>query len=331
MKLLIFEFITGGGFNNQVFPTSLLTEGELMLRALLDDCSRIAALNVQLMLEKRCKAIADGYAVNVTVVDAADDIQQLFKDLLASVDAVWLLAPELAGILQGWTAMVEASGKRLLTCSSAAVALTADKQRTFHCLHAAAIPTIQTALLSDCTAYRPGQWVIKPIDGVGCSDTWRVDSAEDFTQTLTLITQPQNFIIQPYLTGRTLSLSCVFYQGQGWVLCVNEQLLTVQDNRFTLRACQVNCLPVTPRLEQLVAQLAQAISGLHGYVGIDLIQSPLAAEEYWVVEINPRLTSSYVGIYQALGINIVELVLQLAQQPLAIKPVRNMQVDVKLI
>jgi tyramine---L-glutamate ligase len=330
LKILVFEYITGGGFSQQALPASLLAEGELMLRALLADCSRIKPLSVQLMLDSRCLAIAEDYVVNMTVVSATDDVNQVFQDLLKTVDAVWLVAPEFDGILQGLSGQVEAAGKRLLTSSSTAVAVAANKWHTFQCLQAAAIPTINTVLLSDYASYRPGQWVIKPIDGVGCTDTWRVDNAEDFILLLASITQPQNFVIQPYRTGRTMSLSCLFHQGQGWVLCVNEQVLSVQDQRFKLQACKVNCLPVMPALKQLVAQLAKAIPGLHGYVGVDLIQSPLTVEEYWVVEINPRLTSSYVGLYQALGLNIVELVLQMMRQVPVIEPMRNQQVHVSL-
>lgn len=329
LKILIFEYITGGGFNRQPLPASLLAEGALMLRALLDDCQRIARLDVQLMLDGRCHALAEGYEVTVTFVKATGDVQRIFKDLLATVEAVWLIAPEFDQILQGLTSQVEAAGKRLLTSSSKAVALTADKWQTFQRLHAAVIPTIHTALLKDNMTYLTGQWVIKPIDGVGCGDTWRIGKAEDFAATLAQITQPENFIIQPYVAGRALSLSCLFDQGSVRVLCVNEQVLSEQDRRFKLLTCRVNCMPVTAKHTQLVAHIAKAIPGLHGYVGIDLIQSPVA-EDYWVVEINPRLTSSYVGIYSALGLNVVESVLQLPQSFLMLNVEKNVQIAVGL-
>jgi len=60
----------------------------------------------------------------------------------------------------------------------------------------------------------------------------------------------------------------------------------------------------------LVDAIAQALPALWGYVGIDLIETP---EQTWVLEINPRLTTSYVGINEALGLNVVEAVMQLVQ------------------
>jgi predicted ATP-grasp superfamily ATP-dependent carboligase len=329
VKLLIFEYITGGGFNQEPLPASLLAEGELMLRALLADCSRMGTLTLSVMLDSRCQAIAEAYAVTPYLIQAGTEVTQAFQRLLAGVDAVWLIAPEFAGILQGLTEQVEAAGKRLLGSSSAAVALTSNKWLTFQCLQAAAVPTVATALLAEHMRYRAGRWVIKPIDGVGCAATWRIDRAVEFAETLAGIDNLHHFIIQPFVAGQAMSLSCLFYQGQGWVLCVNEQVMTVQERCFKLQACKVNCLPVTPAHQQLVAQIAQAVPGLQGYVGIDFIE-PTAAERHCVVEINPRLTSSYVGIYQALGLNIVELVLQLSEQPPRIQPVRYTSVDVIL-
>ena len=42
--------------------------------------------------------------------------------------------------------------------------------------------------------------------------------------------------------------------------------------------------------------------GLSGYVGIDLIRNN---NTFFVIDINPRFTTSYAGISKSLGINIV--------------------------
>jgi len=54
--------------------------------------------------------------------------------------------------------------------------------------------------------------------------------------------------------------------------------------------------------------VAQAIPGLWGYVGIDLVDT---ADGPQVIEINPRLTTSYCGLASALGINPAARVLAL--------------------
>jgi predicted ATP-grasp superfamily ATP-dependent carboligase len=54
------------------------------------------------------------------------------------------------------------------------------------------------------------------------------------------------------------------------------------------------------------------VPGLWGYCGVDFIETP---EGPVVVEINPRLTMSYVGLRDATGINPAELVLGMAGVP----------------
>jgi predicted ATP-grasp superfamily ATP-dependent carboligase len=66
----------------------------------------------------------------------------------------------------------------------------------------------------------------------------------------------------------------------------------------------------------LAVGVAEAIPGLWGYAGIDLIETP---EQILVLEINPRLTTSFAGLNTALGINVAGLVLQLVQGEPAIQ------------
>lgn len=282
-----------------------------MLRALLDDLAEISPINVTVMLDWRCRTIADSYAFKIHSINDTLDVERQFQELLPWADAVWLIAPEFDGILEKFSIRVEQAGKRLLNSSSTAVALCADKWRTFETFNAARIPTVSTERLLEAGLYRPGSRVIKPVDGVGCTNTWRIDNESDLSDTLRLIDNPQSYLIQPYVEGANQSLSAIFYQGQGWLLCVNRQILNLNKRQFKLSACEVNAFPINFAYQQLMTAIAKAIPGLYGYVGIDLI---VTADEIFVLEINPRLTSSYVGINKALGINCAELILQLSQQ-----------------
>jgi len=50
----------------------------------------------------------------------------------------------------------------------------------------------------------------------------------------------------------------------------------------------------------------EAASGLKGYVGVDMI---LTDEEPVIIEINPRLTVSYVGLRKAMNFNPAEIII----------------------
>jgi len=64
----------------------------------------------------------------------------------------------------------------------------------------------------------------------------------------------------------------------------------------------------------VAAQIAAALPDLWGHVGADLVETRKGPV---VIEINPRLTTSYVGLRDALGINPAGLVLHLLDRDVA--------------
>ena len=92
------------------------------------------------------------------------------------------------------------------------------------------------------------------------------------------------------------------------MLSVNLQVFGIKNQRYALQTIQVNYKSDDGRYQKLASQIAQVFPNLFGYVGIDLIENQDAC---FILEINPRLTTSFVGIEKALGINVAELVLAL--------------------
>jgi predicted ATP-grasp superfamily ATP-dependent carboligase len=58
----------------------------------------------------------------------------------------------------------------------------------------------------------------------------------------------------------------------------------------------------------LADAIAAALPGLWGHVGVDIIDGEAGPV---VVEINPRLTTTYAGLRTAMGVNPAALVLRL--------------------
>jgi predicted ATP-grasp superfamily ATP-dependent carboligase len=106
-----------------------------------------------------------------------------------------------------------------------------------------------------------------------------------------------------------LSLSLLCAGGAGRLLACNRQQIAVRDGRVRLDAVLVNAVRDTGgRFAALAEQVAQAVPGLWGYVGVDLVLTP---DGPVLLEINPRLTTSYCGLRLALGFNTAALVLSL--------------------
>ncbi len=321
VKILVFEYITGGGFNKQALPDSLADEGRLMFNALLDNLTQLNGLDITVMLDWRCPPVVSGNAINTVIIEAKHNITEEFSRLVKQVDVVWPIAPEFDGILQALCQTVVASDKLLLTSPASAVAIAANKFKTYELLSQHGINVVSSRMFDD--QYSPGEWMIKPVDGVGCADSYVVSNRQEFER---MTARKGVFIIQPHLQGVKTSLSCLFKQGRGWLICVNCQHFELINQQYHLTAIDVNHYPDLSAYQAVIAEIALALPDLWGYVGIDLIET---ATQTWVLEINPRLTSSFVGIQDALGINVAEAVMQLLQGEPVLKPTCNISITVK--
>lgn len=323
MKLLIFEYLTGGGCNRQDLPDSLLREGRMMLDALLANVAELNGVEPVVMLDSRLFDPFDTRRFTPVVIGPDHDSHAEFARLAEQCDAAWPVAPEFDGILHALCAAVGAN-TQLLTPPAAAVALTGNKYLTYRRLLQHGVPTVPTELLSDAV-FQPGAWVVKPIDGAGCADNFVVADPASFAEA-----QAANgsAIIQQQLTGATESLSCLFKHGCGWLVAVNRQHCRLIDRHYRLTGLTVNAKPDNDgRYQRLACAVAAACPELWGYAGIDLIE---ADGQLNVLEINPRLTTSFAGLQAALGINVAEQVLRLSHGEPELTPLCNRAVRIDI-
>jgi len=326
MKILVFEYITGGGFNKLELPESLAAEGRLMLNSLLDCLLQIRTIELTVMLDWRVSPTINTPGMSVFIVTPEHDILKEFHHLASQCDAVWPLAPEFDSILQNLCQQVESLNKILLTSPAKAVAMTGNKYVTFNQLIEHNIAAVDTRpFVPEC--FEPGEWMLKPIDGAGCQDSYLLTERQDFATLAKLLPDDARYIIQPHLHGEKTSLSCLFRRGRSWLLCVNLQKFELVDKQYHLKEIVVNFRSDLNRYQRLVADIAEAFPDLWGYAGIDLIET---AENIKVLEINPRLTTSFAGIQAALGINTCLCVLDLLHGDPTLEPRLNQAITIKI-
>jgi predicted ATP-grasp superfamily ATP-dependent carboligase len=325
MKILVFEYISGGGCSREELPDSLAHEGLLMLRALLDGLGKVPDLAATMMLDARLSGLVVPSNVRTVLVGPLDDCFGRFEQLVERQDAVWVIAPEFQGILFSLCSTVERLGRTLLGPGSEVVRLAADKYATYQCLRKWQIPTVHTCRLEAGFVFQE-ESIVKPVDGAG-GGSYLVRDAEEFARAVERLQGTGSYIVQPHLYGEKTSLSCLFKSGRAWLLSVNRQVFEMVDGQYRLTAIQVNYRDDPSPYRDLVDRLANAMPGLWGYVGIDLIET---AEQVLVLEINPRLTSSFAGLNDALGVNVAALVLQLLQGDPVIRRRANKTVTVQI-
>lgn len=267
MKIFIYEYFSSGGADVE---SPLSVEGGAILRAAMDSFAKIPGVEP------------------FTIQGHAGE----FGHALARCDGLLMVAPETGGILEAFTARVHDSGKINFGCGADAVKVTGDKLEFSRIMKAAGIPhpsTVDVGAKFDSSEHFTGAWVLKPADGAG-------------SEGVNIYRQPRKVepligphIAQEFIEGEPMSLSIV--SGNDWleVLSVNRQRF--RDEEMTYDGGEITGEEPTPVLRELAARIKEAVPGLSGYWGVDFVMTQSGPV---VIEVNPRLTTSFCGLVEAL-------------------------------
>jgi predicted ATP-grasp superfamily ATP-dependent carboligase len=306
MRLFVCEFITGGGMQDADLPPALAREGDMMLSALLSDLEGAGYDDIVCTLDSRLEKAG----TNIEFINPGKNAWQTWQQCMTDCDAVWLIAPETSNILYDLTCMAEECNCLLIGSSSAAVELSTRKSVTIEHLMAHQIPTVPVLHDIDNLVSTKHGWLIKPDDGVGGEGCYLFNDRSSLQQHINFLNS-KNFIVQEYMSGIPASISMLCLQGQTCVVGCNEQLFAFENGKGHLSGVVVNnLLEHQQEFKKIAHEVANAIDGLAGYIGIDLViteQGPV------VIEINPRLTTAYAGLALSLGRNPAEMVMTLMQ------------------
>ncbi len=311
-RVLVFEFVTGGGWPPGELPAGLAAEGRAMLEAVLADFRAWGAVRTVTTHDRRLARRPRGADVVVDV--APGEYEAVLVDLLGTCEAALVIAPEVDGTLVYLSALVETAGVFLLGSRPMAVAVATDKGACHEHFRAAGLPTPETRRTrrADLLVEAPRfgfPLVVKPVDGVGCEGVCRVGSPEELTVAQELLTQATrrgDILLQRFVAGDHASVSLlVTDDGRVRPLSLNGQRV-VPGCPFTYRGGVVPLEhPLKGRAFEVAETAVRQVPGLRGYVGVDLV---LAGGEAWLMEINPRLTTSYIGLRRVASGNLARAI-----------------------
>jgi predicted ATP-grasp superfamily ATP-dependent carboligase len=306
-KICVCEFITGGGLCGQALPDSLASEGALMRNALLRDLANLP-YHISTTVDTRLVPPACEHVV----VHAADDIWKVWEKQIKQADAAFLIAPETEGVLHYLTQLATRQGTLVLGCGLDSIKICSEKMASYLALHDAGIATIPTYTFDNWPRSH-WIWLAKPNDGAGSCDTKCFNNADDLEDWMVRNRKQDSHVIQPYQPGDAASISCVVKQGKARILSCNSQLIDIVNHTLSYKGGAINGMcEHAAQFEFVANQIAEALPDLAGYVGIDVI---VHGDEIFVVEINPRLTTSYVGLRESIGCNPAELIINTLTRP----------------
>ena len=319
--IFVYEHLSGGPLSPAEATDPAVAEwrpqGTAMRDALVADLARLPGLAVTCAVNDTADealvarlATGPGTSVGTAWAVPGETAVDFVRRQAAAHALAWVVAPESDGLLATLQAAVPPA--RWLGCDAAALALASSKTATVAALAARGIATP----LAFAEGGAPGlRWIAKPDDGAGAVDA-RVFAHEAAARegAATLIAAGRRMCVEPWVPGEALSITVL--AGEGWVqaLAFNRQHIEVSaEGWLAFHGVEPNALaaagdPRVVRLHLLALEVARAVPGLFGLVGIDLVWHPERGPV--VIEVNPRLTSAYVGLSARLGRNLADEVLR---------------------
>jgi tyramine---L-glutamate ligase len=278
MRLFLYEYACAQP-PSVVLPESVRREGRAMFEAVLEDARKLMP-----RLE----------VITLPIQDSGLRTQ----DYYSQADYALIIAPEFDGILERYAREALAAGCKLLGPMPEAIRLTADKWELYRHWKRNGVPTPVTWLPTQLPA-QAGLYLQKHRYGAGSLGIGSWQPGE-------LITDQH--LVQQFIMGTPVSVALLIsLQGTITPLLPAKQEISSDGHFSYLGGSFLNDESLRDRVITMAIKAVQGIPGLQGYIGIDAILGTAKnGTKDMVLEINPRLTTSYMGLRRATQNNLIQ-------------------------
>ena len=322
-SILVFEYFTASGEKDRC----IISEAEALLFALIDD---LKDYNLDVVVnESYGDLVSEFDNVNPILID--EDIISWLEANAAQFNKAIFIAAENDNNLYNITKILEDNDVFIYTSSSEACLVCSDKSLTYEAIPNT-VPQPRTFRFKiDSKGYwkraitnlhekwqaedplSPLKLIIKPLIGVDCENIIIIEDIDDLTYDLEEIFPPESrIIVQEYVEGEDISVSLICKDGKAVPISLNKQFVELKNNKGTNIGGK---LPIESEYKDEAFEIAkkacEAIEGLNGFVGVDLLQSndddiyPI-----YLLEVNSRFTTPYVGLKKIANFNIAKTIIE---------------------
>ena len=290
-----------------------------MLRSIASDF-KSAGHEVTVLLDDRLSKLNPPVVADCTIpVFHPKEAETLLINAAKINDAVYIIAPETGQTLQSIVKLVEHIGKVSLNCDASAIQKVANKTVLHETLKKNGLPTPNTSVLNVDWGLAEVKQIIrskfcyplvfKPVAGVSCCGLSIVKGDAQVEKAVARIkaeSTEKHFLVQEFIDGEAASASVLCTGGKALAISLNKQNVKVAMPE-AVSSYEGGTVPFNHPLKQEVLRVGEKVvesfPGLKGYVGVDLV---LAKDKPFVVDVNPRLTTSYVGLCRVATFNVAE-------------------------
>jgi len=302
-----------------------------MLRATIEDFFKLG-FQIITLLDIRIEFLSQYLKADITkLVNKNDDYIKIYTECVKKSSYCFIIAPEFSNILYNLTKIAKDNKKTVLSVDLEGIWLGTSKLITYNFFLENKVNTPQTyaiplkkkfdlefVLQKFDTLSCP--IIIKPEDGVGSESIFYFETKEQiihfFEDSNEKLDLSRNYILQEYIDGEDLSASIINSVCSKKpetmnliILSINAQIVKFKDSvndsiylgGFTP---VIDYELLKDSLEKILKNMD--LSSFRGYFGIDFIKK--ADNSIYFIEINPRLTTSYIGIRNILEYNPLEMI-----------------------
>ena len=180
---------------------------------------------------------------------------------------------------------------------------------------------------SDRDVVKKYKLIAKPRYGVDCENIKIIASKRDIDELEDIYPNGSRFIIQEYIPGDVCSVCLISDGKEALPISLNKQIVKIDENGGEYLGGYVPYEHPSKEKAFAVAKRAcEFVPGLKGFIGVDLI----IADDVYLIEINSRFTTSYVGLQKVSNINIAKAIIDLIDKKVAIGDIGEIEYSDKV-
>ncbi len=319
LKVFVYEYAVGGGLFQEALSTSLMCEGYSMLNSVLLDFKKAGFETSTIVDSKLAKLHPPLPADKIAVVSSPHEANSMLMRLAGESHSALVIAPENNRILTKLVMKIEFYEDTLcLNSTIDSISETSKKMALNRNLEKKGFETPKTRCLNIGSTLNEVYTavsslgfpvVFKPDEGLGCSGislVTRDDQIPLAVEKMRRETSTNKLLIQEMIQGVAASVSLISNGREASPVSLNLQkivLVSPESNSSYIGGVIPYNHPLKEEALEAARLSVESFRGLKGYVGVDLV---MTEEHPVILEVNPRITTSYIGLRRITDFNMAQ-------------------------
>ena len=177
---------------------------------------------------------------------------------------------------------------------------------------------------SDMDVVKEHKLIAKPRFGVDCENLKIIETKRNIDELEEIYEPGSRFVVQEFIEGDVCSVSLISNGRKALPISFNKQIVEINENGGQYVGGYIPFEhPLKEEAFKIAKKACEMLPGLQGFVGVDLIINNDEGKVY-LIELNSRFTTSYVGLQKIADFNIAKSLIDLLDKKITIEDLEKM-------